>query len=111
MHLPSAEDVDVEVVDGLAAVGAGVEHQAVAVGEVLGAGDFAGGVEKLAEDGGVVLGGVRVRGEVVLGDDEDVRGRLGVDVREGESLLVFVEAVDGDFAGDDFAEEAAHSSE
>jgi len=98
----------VEVVDGLAAIGAGVDDQAVAVGEVLGAGDFAGGVEELAEDAGVVLGGVGVRGEVVLGDDEDVRGGLGVDVREGEGVLVFVEAGDGDFAGDDFAEEAGH---
>ena len=97
-----------EVVDGLAAVGAGVDDQAVTVGEVLGAGDFAGGVEELAEDGGIVLCGVGMRGEVVLGDDEDVRGGLGVDVREGEGVLVFVEAGDGDFAGDDFAEEAGH---
>ena len=97
-----------EVVDGLAAVGAGVDDETVAFGEVLGAGDFAGGVEELAEDAGVVLRGVGVRGEVVLGDDEDVRRGLGVDVREGEGVLVFVEAGDGDFAGDDFAEEAGH---
>ena len=108
MQLSSAEEVDVEVVDGLAAVGAGVEHQAVAVGEVLGAGDFAGGVEELAEAGGIVLCGVGVRGEVVFGDDEDVCGRLGVDVWEGEGVLVLVEAGNGDFAGDDFAEEAGH---
>ena len=97
-----------EVVDGLAAVGTGVDDEAVAVGEVLGAGDFTSGVEKSAEDGGIVLCGVGVRGEVVLGDDEDVRGGLRVDVREGEGVLVFVEAGDGDFAGDDFAEEAGH---
>ena len=106
--MAAAEEVDVEVVDGLAAVGAGVDDEAVAVGEVLPAGDFAGCVEEVAEGGFVVLRGVGVGGQVVFGDDEDVGGGLGIDVREGEGLLVFVDAGGGDFAGDDFAEEAGH---
>jgi len=104
----AAEEVDVEVVDCLAAVGAGVDDEAVAVGEILLAGDLAGCVEEVAEGGCVVLRGVGVGGQVVFGDDEDVGGGLGVDVREGEGLLVFVDAGGGDFAGDDFAEEAGH---
>ena len=90
----------------MAAVGTGVDDEAVAVGEVLGAGDFTSGVEKSAEDGGIVLCGVGVRGEVVLGDDEDVCWGLGVDVGEGEDLVVLVKAGDGDGVGGDVAEEA-----
>jgi len=108
VHWPAAEQVDVQMVDRLAAVGAGVDDQAVAVGKVLCAGDFAGGVEELAEALGVVLRGVRVRSDVVFGDDEDVDRRLRIDVGEGEGVLVLVDAGGGDFAGDDFAEEAAH---
>ena len=97
-----------EVVDCLAAIGAGVDDQTVAVGEVLLAGQFAGYVEEVAEGGGVVLRGVSVGGQVVFGDDEDMGGGLGIDVGEGEGLLVFVDSGGGDFAGDDFAEEAGH---
>ena len=109
VHGSAAEEMDVEVVDGLAAVGAGVDDEAVAVGEILPAGDFCGGLEEVAEHGGVVMGGVGEGGEVVFGDDEDVRGGLGVDVREGEGAVVFVEAGGGDFSGGDFAEEAGHA--
>jgi len=100
----------VEVLDCLATVGAGVDDEAVALGEVLLASDLACRVEEVAEGGFVVLRGVGVGGQVVFGDDEDVGGGLGIDVREGEGLLVFVDAGGGDFAGDDFAEEAGHKS-
>jgi len=95
-----------EVVDGLSAVGAGVEDDAVAVGEVLLAGDLGGGGEEVAEEGGVGWNSVGERGDVALGDDEDVDGGLGVDVGEGEGEVVLVEAGDGDGGGGDLAEEA-----
>jgi hypothetical protein len=105
-HVACAEEVEVEVLDGLAAVGAGVDDDAVAVGEVLLAGDFGGGGEELAEERGVGGGGVGERGDVLFGDDEDVDGGLGVDVREGEDVVVLIEASDGDGAGGNLAEEA-----
>jgi hypothetical protein len=111
VHGAAAEEVDVEVVDGLAAVGAGVDDEAVAVGEVLLASDFCGDVEEVAEHGGVVLHGVGVGGEVVFGDDEDVDRGLGVDVGKGEDLVVFVDGLYGDFPVRDFAEETGHGSE
>ena len=40
--------MDVEVVDGLAAVGAGVEDYAIAVGEAFGAGDLGCRPEEMA---------------------------------------------------------------
>ena len=45
-------------------------------------------------------------GDVVFGDEEEVGGGLWVDVGEGEDFGRFVEALDGDDAGDNLAEEA-----
>ena len=40
-----------------------------------------------------------------LGDDENVRGRLWVDVIEGQHQVVLIDDVRGYFTGDDFLEE------
>ncbi len=95
-----------EVVDGLAAVVAGVDDQAVPVGEAVCAGEVGGYGGEVAEERGVFLGDVGERGEVLLGDDKEVGGGLGVDVGKGDGLVVFMEALGGDGAGDDLAEEA-----
>ncbi len=111
VHGAATEEVDVEVFDGLAAVGAGVDDEAVAFGEVLLAGDLGGDEDQVAEHGGVVGDGVGERGEVVAGDDEDVGGGLGVDVGEGVGGFVLVDGGGGDFTVGDFAEEAGHKEE
>jgi len=91
---------------GLAAVFAGVDDDAVAAGELFLAGDVCGGGEEVAEDLAVLGGGVGVRDDVVLGDEQQVGGRLGVDVREADGVGVFVDLCGGDLAAYDFAEEA-----
>ena len=95
-----------KVVDGLAAVGAGVDDEAVAAIEVMGAGEVAGGGEEGAEEGGVFGEGVGVGGDVAFWNEEEVGRRLGVDVGEGEDVGGFVKAFGGDGSGDDLAEEA-----
>ena len=42
--------------------------------------------------------------------DEDVRGRLRIDVGEGIALLVLIDGGGWDASFDDFAEEAAHDA-
>ena len=104
--MPSGEDVQVEVAYGLAAVRAGVEDEAVAVGEFFLAGDVGGGGEEVAEDLAVLGRGVRVRDDVAFGGEQQVYGRLGIDVGEAEGVFVLVDASDGDLIADDLAEEA-----
>ncbi|MNY53708.1 hypothetical protein D3C86_1894880 [compost metagenome] len=48
---------------------------------------------------------VRDRGDVLLRDHEDVDRRLGVDVAEGDGVIVLVDDLRRDLAGDDLAEE------
>jgi hypothetical protein len=102
VHGASAEDVQVDVLDGLAAVGAGVDDDAMAVWNVL-LSERGSGVEEVAEEFGGNCGDV---GEVLFGDDEEVGWGLGVDVGEGEGVVVLVEGLDRDGALGDFAEEA-----
>ena len=69
------------------------------------------GLEVLAEFfGGVQEGLVVVIREIVdfvdlvFGDDEGVALGFRVDIKEGESFVIFVDFVTGDFAVDDFGE-------
>ena len=107
MHGAAAEDVEVEVVDGLAAVGAGVGYDAVAAGEQA-VGECGSGVGEVAEDFDGRFGDV---GEVLLGNEENVGGGLGVDVGESYGLVVLVDGLDWDLVGGDFAEEAVGHGE
>ena len=70
------------------------------------AGEVAGLGEQRAEESGVFRKRVGVRGDVALGDEQDVGGGLWMDVGEGEDVGGFVEAFGGDDAGDDLAKKA-----
>ena len=81
----AAEEVDVEVEDGLARVGAGVDDGAVAaLGEALFARDARGDEEEVAEQRFVRLARFARGGYVRARDDERVRGRLRVYVAEDD---------------------------
>ena len=54
MHGTSAEQVEVKVVDGLAAVGAGVDDQAIPIAKASVCGNLRGRGKKLAKHGGVL---------------------------------------------------------
>ena len=96
------------MVDGLAAVGAGVDDYSIALGEAFGAGDLGCGPEEMAEEFFVVGVGFGEGDDVLARGDEDVDGGLGMDVGEGVALVVLVDGGGGDGAVDDLAEEAAH---
>ena len=100
--------MDVKVVDGLAAVGAAVDDDAIAVRQSFGARDFRGCEKQMAEQARLILGGVSERGYVLARNDEEVRGRLRVDVRERDALLVLMNEVCGYRSFNNFAEQASH---
>lgn len=99
----------VDVEDGLLAVLAGVgDHAEAAFVDA----EFAGGRLDALVDFQEGLGVVLVEAEHVLDvffrDDEGVGRGDRVDVVEGEDVVVFVDFFRGDFACDDFAENAVH---
>lgn len=95
-----------EVKDRLSGAGADVEHSAVSLLDVALAGDLGGGEMAAADDFGVGGLGFFQSREMFLGNNEDVGGRLGADVFEGEDVVVFVDFLRGNFAAEDAAEKA-----
>jgi hypothetical protein len=102
--MPAAEHVHVEMVDGLAAVGAGVDDDAVAFGKALVAGYCSGRSKQVAEKSGVIFAGVSERCDVLARDHEKVGGRLRVDVRERDTLVVLEQELGRDGSFNDLAE-------
>ena len=102
----AAEQMHMKVIDGLAAVAAGVNDETVAVIQALFPGEGAGLGKQGAEEGGVFRQRVGVGRNVALGDEQDVGRGLGVNVSESEDIGGFMQALDGDHARDDLAKKA-----
>ena len=98
MHLPSSQQMQVKMIDGLSAIRAGVDYEAKTVVEMLQLRDFIGCEKSSLSKFGVGGRGVSERGEVSLGDDQDMHRRLWIDVRERERMIVFIQTRDGDRA-------------
>jgi hypothetical protein len=110
MHLPSSQQMHVKVIDGLSAVGAGVDDEAKTVVEVLQLCNFICCEKEFTENSGFGSGGVCDGSEVLLGDDQDMHRRLWMDVGKREHVIILVEARDRDHTVGDLAEEAVRTS-
>jgi hypothetical protein len=95
-----------EVEDGLSGARTDVEDGAVSVFDVALAGNLRGDEMAAANDFCVAGLGLFQTRKVFLGNDENMRGRLRVNVFEGEDVIVFVNLLRGEFAPDDAAEKA-----
>src|SRR5437016_3888146 len=84
----SANQMHVEMEDGLSGAGADVEDGAVSLLNVALAGDLGGGEVAAADN--FCVGGFSFfqSGKMLLGNDEHVGGGLRVDVFEGENVVV-----------------------
>jgi hypothetical protein len=109
MHLPSSQQMQVKVIDGLSAVRAGVHHCAETVDEKLLVCNFVHCEQELSEQLGLGGGGLSKRSEVSLGDDQDMHRRLRMDVGKREHGFIFVETRDRDCAAGDLAKETVRS--
>src|ERR1700723_231681 len=97
-----------EVVDRLAALGAGADRHAISFAQALLARHFSGGQEQPTHERSVSWLGGSERSYVLFRNHKNMGGRFGVDIVEGQHLLVFPDLLCRDGAGDDFAEDAVH---
>ena len=102
--MASAENVDVQVRHGFAAVRAVVDDEPVAVIEAQFLRYFSGFEQQMAEQKLVVLVGFGEARDGFLWKNQDVDGRLRFDVADGEHHAVFINDVRRNLAGDDFFE-------
>jgi hypothetical protein len=95
--------MEVEMVDGLSAFFAGVDDDAVTTVQFPSAGDVCGNGQQMAEQWSVFGCGLRLGGDVLLGNDEQVGGGLRIDVGKADAEVILIHAIGRDFTFYDLA--------
>ena len=95
----------VQVGNLLPAVPTRVDQQAITTfRDALLAGNFGSNAKESPQSRLIFRRYIVDRGDFLVGDNQDVKGRLRVDIFEGRHQFVLINNVGGDFAFDDFAE-------
>jgi len=105
-HPSSAQDVQVDVIDSLATIVAGIDDEPVALIQVLFPGDVGGFQHQIPQYFRVALIGVLYGGNVLFRDYQYMGWSRGADIMKGTYLVVFVDLVSGYVPCDNFAEQA-----
>ena len=107
MHRTTAEQVQVDVKDGLPSLAVRVEHRPVpAVRYASFLGNRGGAPDELSDQAVVFCAKLVQRFDMTLRDDEHMRRRLWIDIVEGQHAFVLVDDACRNRALDDFAEQA-----
>ena len=104
--MPAAEQVNVEVIHGLATMFSRVDHGAITTGEILGARNLSRHPEQMTEQGRMARTGISQRNDMLARHDQDMHRSLRIDVGKGVALVVLKDSGRGDLAFDDLAEKA-----
>ena len=107
-ELASAEQVGVEVAEGLTAVVPLVNYQSIPVGQSLGLRDLLGSVENVQMVSRFRK--LREARDLRLGDDQDVHRCLRFDVPNRENVVVLIDEVAGNLAIEDLGEERGYGN-
>lgn len=97
------------MLDGLAAVFSGIDHQAVALGQAFLASDLGGCPQQVSEQRAIHLIDVVHGGDVLSRHHQNMDGRLGVEIGEGVAELVLVDRLRGNASINDLTKYATHS--
>ncbi len=107
-QLFAPEEVEVEVMDRLAAILTAVGDDAIAVRKSFGGSDSGNDLKDAGDIGTILPGHTVSRGDVQLRHDENVGGGHGSNVAESVHQLVLKHLLRGDVSGDDLAKQAIH---
>ena len=111
MHGPAAQNVHVNVENGLTRLGAVIEDDPEPVADAVFPGQSGADAHHLADELLIVAAQGRGAGDMLSGDDEKMFRGLGRNVPEGENVLILIDFFAGDVAADDFAEQAVRVHE
>ena len=104
--MSSAEQMQMQMVDGLSAIGAGIDDEPIAVLQLFPSGNLRGCGDEMPQHGGVFGDGLFGGGQVLLRNDQQMVRSLWVEVGKGKDKIVLVDAFDGNGAGSDLAKDA-----
>ncbi len=102
--MPASDNVQVQVIDGLPAILAGVNDDAEPIRSMLFS-DLSSAMKQMAQRFRVSLLYVRQRWNFTLRDDQDVHGSDRRDVVKGQANIVLKNFVAGNFTGKDTTED------
>ena len=106
MQISPAQQVHVQVKNGLPGTRPDVEHGSVAILDAALACDVGGGELAVADELGILGHRFFQPANVFFGNDQHVRRGLRIDVVEGVGMFVFVNFLGGYFPANDAAEQA-----
>src|ERR1700679_559962 len=89
-HLPAAHQVQMEMLDSLAAVFAGVHHNAVALRETFLPGNFPRHAHQVPQQSAFVCARLSERSDVLARNDQDMYRRFGTDISECVRQLILI---------------------
>lgn len=99
--MAAAENVKMQMRDAFARVGADIGDDAkAAVGDAQSAGDFDRREQQFAQKKRVIVGRRRQIFERLFRDDENVGRSLRRDIPKGQNVVVFINNLSGNFAGE-----------
>ena len=110
MHgkLGAAQDMEVQVEDGLAGICAAIGDDAVSVCDACLLCNRRDLLEDFCNGGAVIRCDFVHGGDVCLGNHQHMNGGFGVDVTEGQHGVVLVHLGGRDLSGNNFTENAVH---
>ena len=100
--MATAENVDMQVRHGFAAVFAVVDDEPIAILQIKLLRDFGGLEQKMAEQFLVVRRRLGDAWNRLLRNNQNVRRRCGIDVAKGQHKIIFKDNLRRDFARNDF---------
>ena len=104
--MPATQQMQVQMKHGLAGTAAVVDHGAIAGEQVAFRGQLCRYQLQFAKQRLVSVLRIVQRGKMLSRANQNVRGRLGIDVFEREHVVVFIDKLRGNLLRADFAKKA-----
>ena len=106
LHMPATEQVEMQMVHRLPAIVACIRDDSITTIQLLFPRNFCRGDHQVAHQRSIFRERFCSRSDVLLGDNQKMCRRLGIDVGKSDAEFVFIHTVGGDCAGDDLAKQA-----
>ena len=101
----TAQNVEVQMMHGLTGIGAAVGNHTIAVFQIFSLGDLGNNFKNVGNDVAVFRCDAIHRGNVGLGNHQNVGRSLGRDIPKGQNQLILINLGGGDLPCDDLAEQ------
>ncbi len=101
--MPSAQQMHMQMVDRLAPIRPGIDHNTIAAIQPRGARHGRSRPHQVTQQRRMGLFGMCLRRDMLLGNNQQMRGRLRMNIRKAQAQLVLIDALGRDNSGHNLA--------